>query len=78
MSFSVDLWNGFDKIKTRFYIPVSLDTYKSKVARAGLSAGADLINDIWGLKFDENMAKVIKEGNVLLYHNAFYLPYLQQ
>ncbi len=38
---------------------VSLDTYKSAVAEAGIHAGADLINDIWGLKYDEKMAAVI-------------------
>ena len=41
-----------EAIKQRFDIPVSLDTYKYKVAEAGLSAGADLINDIWGLRYD--------------------------
>ncbi|MDE7113601.1 MAG: dihydropteroate synthase, partial [Acetatifactor sp.] len=39
-----------EAIKTRFDIPVSLDTYKSSVAEAGIAAGADMINDIWGLK----------------------------
>ena len=36
-----------EKVKTEFNIPISLDTYKSAVAKAGLQAGADLINDIW-------------------------------
>ena len=36
-----------EAVKTRFDIPVSLDTYKSNVAKAGLKAGVDLINDIW-------------------------------
>lgn len=48
-----------DAIKERFDIPVSLDTYKSEVALAGLEAGADMINDIWGLKYDGAMAEVI-------------------
>lgn len=47
------------EIKARFDIPLSLDTYKSKVAEAGILAGADLINDIWGLKYDSRMAEVI-------------------
>ena len=47
------------KIKSEFDIPISLDTYKSRVARAGIEAGADLINDIWGLKYDSAMAEVI-------------------
>lgn len=52
------------KLKENFDVPVSLDTYKSKVAQAGIEAGADLINDIWGLKYDDNLAKVIAENNV--------------
>ena len=38
-----------EAIKEHFNIPVSLDTYKAKVAQAGILAGADMINDIWGL-----------------------------
>lgn len=70
------------KVKTEFNIPVSLDTYKSAVARAGLAAGADLINDIWGLKYDPNMAGVIAEAKVAccLMHNrekAEYQNFMQ-
>ena len=46
-------------IKATYDIPVSVDTYKSKVAEAAILAGADLINDIWGLKYDGTMAEVI-------------------
>lgn len=42
-------------VKERFDIPVSLDTYKAGVAAAGIEAGADLINDIWGLMYGTNM-----------------------
>ncbi len=38
-----------EALKKEFDVPVSLDTYKSGVAKAGIEAGADLINDIWGL-----------------------------
>lgn len=60
-----------EAVKERFDIPVSLDTYKSKVARAGIRAGADLINDIWGLKYDDQMASVIREAEIpcVLMHN---------
>lgn len=60
-----------EAVKARFDIPVSLDTYKSGVAKAGILAGADLINDIWGLKYDSNMADVIASNNVAccLMHN---------
>lgn len=60
-----------EKIKQNFDIPVSIDTYKSAVASAAVSAGADMINDIWGLKYDGNMAKVISESGAAccLMHN---------
>lgn len=58
-------------IKERFDIAVSIDTYKASVAKAALEAGADLVNDIWGLKGDKGMAKVIAEAGVpcCLMHN---------
>lgn len=40
-------------VKERFDVPVSIDTYKAPVMDAALSAGADLANDIWGLRYDE-------------------------
>jgi dihydropteroate synthase len=60
-----------EAIKSRFDVPVSLDTYKSEVAKAGIRAGVDLINDIWGLKEDKAMAKVIADSGVAccLMHN---------
>lgn len=60
-----------EAVKARFDVPISLDTYKSNVAKAGLAAGADLINDIWGLKYDPEMARVIAEAGVAccLMHN---------
>lgn len=60
-----------EAIKTNYEIPVSVDTYKSKVAVAAIVAGADLINDIWGLKYDEDMAQVIADAGVAccLMHN---------
>ncbi|WP_313133445.1 dihydropteroate synthase [Anaerocolumna sp.] len=59
------------ELKKHFDIPLSIDTYKSKVAEASLDAGADLINDIWGLKFDANMANVISKynGATCIMHN---------
>ncbi len=60
-----------EAVKKRFDIPVSADTYKAETARAALCLGADLINDIWGLKYDKDMANVIKEYDVpcILMHN---------
>ena len=51
-----------EKIKADFDVPVSIDTYKSKVAAAAVGAGADLVNDIWGLKYDKNMVEVIAKS----------------
>ena len=46
-------------VKRELDLPVSIDTYKSKVAQAAIEAGADLVNDIWGLKYDPEMAGLI-------------------
>lgn len=71
-----------EKIKSRFDIPISLDTYKSEVAEAGIAAGANLINDIWGLKYDNRLADVIAKAKLpcCLMHNrkeAEYQNYMQ-
>ena len=47
-----------EAIKRRLDIPVSIDTYKGKVTEAALKAGADLVNDIWGFKFDHKVAEL--------------------
>lgn len=66
-----------EKLKTEFDIPVSVDTYKSKVAEAALQAGADLVNDIWGLKYDADMAGVIAKYKAAccLMHNRDNINY---
>ena len=58
-------------IKENLDIPISIDTYKAKVAEKALEAGADLINDIWGFKKEKDMAKVAAKYNVpcCLMHN---------
>ena len=57
-----------EALKKEFDVPVSLDTYKSGVAKAGIEAGADLINDIWGLKWDvadlDETMKMAKEAGI--------------
>lgn len=60
-----------EAVKKNFDIAVSLDTYKYEVAREGIAAGADLINDIWGLKWDERLAGLIAESGAAccLMHN---------
>jgi dihydropteroate synthase len=61
----------------RFDIPVSVDTYKSKVAGAALDAGAALVNDIWGLKRDPDMAGLIARSGAAccLMHNRENMDY---
>ena len=60
-----------ERIKKEFDIPVSIDTYKSKVACEAVKAGADLVNDIWGFKYDNKMAELVKDTGVAccLMHN---------
>lgn len=72
-----------EMVKAEFDIPVSVDTYKSKVAEAALKAGADLVNDIWGLKYDRALADVIAAHDVpcCLMHNrnqADYTDFMEE
>lgn len=59
-------------IKRNFDVPVSVDTYFSEVAEEALKAGADMINDVWGLSRDNQMAKIIAGAgaSVCIMHNA--------
>ncbi len=45
-------------------IPISVDTSKSEVARAAIDAGAEIVNDISGLRFDERIAPLAADSNV--------------
>jgi len=58
------------KIRQKSAVPISVDTYKSKVAIEALNAGANIVNDISGLHFDEKMADVIaeKRASVVVMH----------
>ena len=64
-------------IKKNFDVPVSVDTYKSGVAKSALDVGADLINDIWGFKYDPRMAELTKSYNAVccLMHNRDNINY---
>ncbi len=53
-----------ERIKNNFNVPISVDTYKHKVAELAISAGADMVNDISGLMFDSNMASVVANMNI--------------
>ena len=52
-------------------VPVSVDTYKASVARQAVSAGAAIINDVWGLKYDPELARVAADSGapLVLMHN---------
>ena len=64
-------------IKKELDVTISIDTYKSKTAEEAIKAGADIINDIWGAKYDKNIAKVAAKYNVpiILMHNREDKPY---
>ncbi|MBQ3516493.1 MAG: dihydropteroate synthase [Lachnospiraceae bacterium] len=66
-------------IKANFDIPISLDTYKAEVAKAGIAAGADLINDIKGLQGSAELARIIAESKVAcsIMHNREFMNYNQ-
>lgn len=60
-----------EKILPHCSVPVSVDTYKSEVAEAALRCGAHIINDIWGLQGDPEMARVAAQYDVpvIVMHN---------
>lgn len=64
-------------IKEKLDVTISIDTYKARTAEESIKAGADIINDIWGVKYDKNMAKVAAKYNtpIILMHNRENKPY---
>jgi dihydropteroate synthase len=60
-----------ERIRKEFSIPISIDTYKSKVAEEAVRAGADIINDISASKFDDRMLDVVKENDT--YYIAMHI-----
>lgn len=55
-----------EALKDQISIPISIDTYKASVAKAALKAGAVMVNDISGLQFDNDMAKVVADNDAVL------------
>ncbi|HTZ19062.1 MAG TPA: dihydropteroate synthase [Dissulfurispiraceae bacterium] len=53
-----------EAISSKIKVPVSIDTYKAEVARRAIDAGASMINDISGLRFDPGMAAVVALSGV--------------
>ena len=66
-----------EMVKREFDIPVSIDSYKAPVIEAALKAGADMVNDIWGLKADPKVAELIAKYKVpcCLMHNRSKAEY---
>lgn len=66
-----------EEVRRRFPIPLSLDTCKSQVAKLGIFAGVNMINDVWGLKFDKELAGVVSAKKVpcVLMHNRKEMNY---
>ena len=65
-------------IRKRFDTVISIDTYKAETARAAIKAGASLVNDVWGLKRDDEIANVIAQAKVAccLMHNRTNTEYV--
>ncbi len=68
-----------EALRSRFDIPISIDTYKAAVAEAALDAGADMVNDVWALRADSAMAELVARRGVpiVLMHNRSDPAHLQ-
>jgi dihydropteroate synthase len=53
-----------EKLAGKVRVPLSVDTYKYEVARRALDAGADMLNDIWGLKKEPRLAELAADRRV--------------
>ena len=62
---------ALEAVAKRVELPISVDTYKSGVAQRAVDAGAVIINDIWGLKAEPELARVAAEtgAGLVLMHN---------
>ncbi len=58
-------------VRAELQVLISVDTYKARVAEAALAAGANLVNDVWGLRADPGLASVVADHQapVILMHN---------
>ena len=65
------------ELKSILKIPISIDTYKAKVAEKAIEAGASMINDVWGLQRDPDLGRVAAETGVpiVLTHNRIRTDY---
>ncbi len=63
-----------ERLSGELPVPISIDTYKSAVASRAVRAGARMINDVWGLKKDPDLARVAAEAGVPI----VLMSYLQE
>lgn len=71
------LMPALEKILDNCRAPISIDTYKASVAREAIKIGAHMINDIWGLQHDADMADVAAKADVpvIVMHNRESIEY---
>ena len=53
-----------ERLATELSVPVSVDTYKAEVAQQAVGVGASMVNDIWGLRKDPKLVKVVADTGV--------------
>jgi dihydropteroate synthase len=60
-----------EKLAAKTSVPISIDTYKARVAERALALGAHIVNDVWGLARDKDMASVVAahDAAVVIMHN---------
>jgi dihydropteroate synthase len=60
-----------ERVAAAVAVPISIDTYKAEVAERALAAGASLVNDVWGLRRDPEMAGTVSRAGapLVLMHN---------
>ncbi|ARK28473.1 dihydropteroate synthase [Halalkalibacter krulwichiae] len=67
-----------EAVASEVNVPISIDTYKAEVGKRALEAGASILNDVWGAKWDKEMAQVAAESNapIILTHNRHKEEYI--
>jgi dihydropteroate synthase len=60
-----------EELSRQVSVPISIDTYKAKVAARALAAGAKIVNDVWGLARDPDMAATVAahDAAIIIMHN---------
>lgn len=66
-----------DRLSKVLTVPISVDTYRADVARRCLESGAAMVNDVWGVRADQDVLKLVAEYEVpvVLMHNQIENDY---